>query len=101
MNHKIFLLAAGLLFVSAASIRSGNVPIESFKTSHAVALQMQAEAIPVHLEGEAKGLRCTSRLKWNFNGYHNKCPYGRVVTGVQITGDIAILSCAEVEVTCE
>ena len=101
MIYKTFLLAAGLLFISVASIKSGDVPIESFKNSHAVALQMPAEAIPVRLKGKAKGLRCTTRLAWNSSGYHNRCPYGRVVTGVQLVGDIANLSCAEVEVTCE
>ena len=101
MKRSAFFMAFGLMLGAAASGFSGSTAIEATRQSGGEVLALADAAIPLHLEGKAARLRCTTRLRFNYGGNHNRCPYGRVVTGVQVlNGNLAILTCGEVEVTC-
>ncbi len=100
MRKFFFLLAVIIVAAVAATSRSESASIEAVRGANDAALQEAAASLPIALKGKAAALRCDARLAWNRSGYHGRCPYGRVVTGVQLTGDLAILSCAKVEVTC-
>ncbi len=97
MKRNIIFMALGLLLGAAVTGFSGSNSIEAAKASGADALEA---AIPLHLKGKAANLRCSTRMRFNYGGHHNRCPYGRVVTGVQILDNLAVLTCGEVQVTC-
>ncbi len=97
MKRSALFLALGLMLGAAASGFTGSTSIESAKASGDEAF----DAVALTLEGKAASLRCSTRMRFRSSGYHNRCPYGRVVTGVQVLdGNIAVLTCAEVAVTC-
>lgn len=96
MRKCFFLLATLLIASFAVPSISGDVSIEFLKANNTLE-RVTAVPIVVHTESN---IRCEARLTWRSSGYHGRCPYGRVVTGVQINGDLAILECAEVKVNC-
>lgn len=97
MRKFAFLLAVLALASFAVPGTTEDVSIEKMKAQNP--LEEAAEAVPVVMASKSS-IRCDARLRFRRSGYHGRCPYGRVVTGVQLTGDIAILDCAEVQVTC-
>ena len=102
MKLTAFIFPLFLIAASAAPVAYSELPLEAFKTGNAEAL-LPAAVLAVNVTGKAAAasVRCEARLRWQSSGYHNRCPYKRVVTGVQIyDGNLAILTCAEVEVTC-
>jgi len=100
MKNMILAAALALVAALAVPVAQTELPVTALKVGNEAALSPVAASLPVTLTGKAQNLRCDARLRFNFGGYHNRCPYGRVVTGVQIVGDIAQLTCGEVEVTC-
>ena len=99
MNRNVLVLAGALVLSAAVSGTSGNVSMDALKASQA--RTSLNGPIPLTLKGKASTLRCSTRLRFNRTGYHNRCPYGRVVTGVQVlNNNLAVLTCGEVEVTC-
>jgi hypothetical protein len=96
---KAMLLALGLVVGISAGVYSSGMSIEAFRAANEAAFN-DSGAIPLKLVGAAASLKCSTRIRFNYGGQHGRCPYGRVVTGVQMTGDLAILTCGEVEVTC-
>jgi len=102
MKLTAFLFSLFLIAASAAPVAYTELALEEAKTGNVEAL-LPAATLAVNVTGKAAqaNIRCDARLKWRSGGYHNRCPYGRLVTGVQVLdGNIAVLNCAEVEVTC-
>ncbi len=99
MKVKALLLALGLIAGAAVGVYSSGMSMEAYRAANDAAFQTSG-AVPLKLVGKAQNLRCSTRLRFNYGGNHGRCPYGRVVTGVQMAGDLAILTCGEVEVTC-
>ncbi len=102
MKLTAFLFSLFFIAASAAPVAYTELALEEAKTGNMEAL-LPAAALAVNVTGKAAAanVRCDARLKWQSSGYHNRCPYKRVVTGVQVLdGNLAVLTCAEVEVTC-
>ncbi len=100
MKLRILFLAVALIAAAAATGITKDTSLESLKTSNEEAFKEPSEKIAVTLGAGAENLSCDARLRRRGSGYHNRCPYRSVVTGVQIINDLAILTCAEVKVTC-
>jgi hypothetical protein len=102
MKLSAFLFSLMFIAAFAAPVAYTERPIEAAKTGNVEAL-LPAAALAVNVAGNAAkaNIRCDARLRWRSGGYHNRCPWGRLVTGVQVLdGNLAVLDCAEVEVTC-
>jgi hypothetical protein len=97
MRAIVFLSA--LLLVTGLSITSlsGDIPIEKARAGAAAAFEASA-VIPAR--AATPSLRCTARVRFDMPGYRSHCPFGWVVTGVEIKDNVALLSCGEIEVNC-
>ena len=97
MNKKVLFMAALLAGAFAAYGASQEASMETLKAGDPLAAA--AADIPVKVSGKTD-IRCQARLRWQSGGYRNRCPYGQVMTGVELSDGQASLSCGELEVTC-
>lgn len=101
MNTKILILAVAVVAAFAVNGRTGSNTPEDLKVAHEEVFTGPSSAIAVRLGAGAENLSCAASLRRRGSGYHNRCPRGSVMTGLQPINDSVItVTCASVVVTC-
>lgn len=100
MKPVSMLHAGVLLGALALGAVSGDRSPEGARAAGAESFGAAQAGIPVQVLGE-KNVSCQARAGFG-SPYHgwDRCPFDRVVTGVELRDNRLVLTCSEIQVTC-